>query len=180
MKLRAFAVFAMLVGPKCFFRILREYHELRAQLATLQRQYRQVPAEIRRRIERQGEEPYQLPDDRASRLLSTSVGEITLQAASGYHRGTAIFVFFPSGFKLSKELAACFTKLTDGEFQLDPAPGSSNGGNDNADAIISAGLDHSAYLAGDQGYFKNSSAPRLDMAAAALEFAIEQLQAAAA
>lgn len=156
------------VGAKQYSRVQRERDTLRSQLAELQAQYDQVPAETRRRIERQDEEPYRLPAEGASTTIQTLIGEVRLVAPRGYYTGSAIFVYLPDASEFPKGFGDTFLKETEGEFCLEPAPGSGSGGDSNAAAIISAGLDYNAYQRGEQGYFKCSPAPQLEVMAGIL------------
>lgn len=124
---------------------------------------------------RADEEVINLPEDPRPMVLKTSIGEVTLCPATGYYDDKAIYVFLPEGRRLTKQLANAFSLQTDGRFQLEASPSSSQGGNDEADAIISAGIDYCAFLAhqddlaeGYAGYFKDSPAPTIDEAADAL------------
>jgi hypothetical protein len=117
---------------------------------------------------------YQLPEG-VSMNVNTPIGWVKLITASGYYRGGLIFVHFPKRHRLTRKKMDAFLAATDGEFLLQPHPGVSNGGNEcpGADAVISAGIGSDGwrrYREGSQkGYFKISSAPRLDTVASILQ-----------
>jgi hypothetical protein len=107
------------------------------------------------------EQPYRL-NTSDSGTIHTSVGDIKLLPATGYFEGTAIFVYMPEGFTFPDEFAEKFLAATDKESVLQPAPGFSMGGDNDADFMVSAGTDWEAHCRGERGYFKSSPAPRLE------------------
>ncbi|HEY6736848.1 MAG TPA: hypothetical protein VI322_03985 [Candidatus Saccharimonadia bacterium] len=67
-------------------------------------------------------------------------------------------------------LGTRFREATGGRFVIEDVPDS--GGDSNADAIISGGLDYAAY---ERGYFKEGDAPDLDEIARILTEVIDDL-----
>jgi hypothetical protein len=113
------------------------------------------------------QELYRLPEG-VKTTRDTAIGKMTLVTASGYYGGTAILVFLPKGFTFPIPMIEAFNDMTDGHFSIEASP--------QADAMISAGTDYPAYRRGEQGYWKDSSAPRLEETAGLLEWLIAQYQ----
>lgn len=174
-------------------------------------------------------EQYLIPEGTQPVMVHTSIGDFRLVAAGGYYGRTGIFVYAenlvdPDAFmhqqratyafpglaepkvpQVTPELTAAFFEATDGQFHLDLPPHSSSGGDGSAFALITAGINHPAYLKHlgqnplwmfynnthedgptnedlDQqfaqlpsysGYFKNSDAPTMRMAAHTLRVIID-------
>ncbi len=76
-----------------------------------------------------------------NRSIVTPAGLIHIEKATGYFGGLALFVYFPQGVGFSSEIARAFGQATEYKFVMEPAPPTSNGGDDCADAIISCGTD---------------------------------------
>lgn len=114
---------------------------------------------------------YRLPTG-VFKTIETAIGDVRLVTASGYFSGTAIFVYLPDGFYFPNEFREAFRKATGGKFHMDRTS-SSSGGDSTASATITAGLDWDAYSDGKQGYFKMSSAPKLDEMATLLSSLID-------
>jgi hypothetical protein len=158
------------------YQIACERDVLEARLHELQDRYYQIPIETRRRIAGHNKQPYRIPDTGVrSATLHTIMGEVTLSVAGGDYAGTAIFVYFAEGVGFPQEIADAFVAETKGEFQMDRAPSTRSGGDDDADAIISVGLNPTRYRAGTQSYFKSSSAPRLGEACDVLSRVISNI-----
>ncbi len=133
--------------------------------ANREREYRfhsQQLTDLHRVINRLHGQVFRIPRGKNVRELDTPIGRFVICRSRGYFCDSAIFVYFPIGFGFSQEIADVVRKETEGRFIMDPAPGSSSGGDNAADAIITAGLDHQAFLEGKQGYFKESFPPDLD------------------
>lgn len=169
---------------------------------------------------------YQLPRDAQPIMVHTSIGDFKLFAAGGYFGGSGIFVYAenlvdPDAFNrkvlrgdsishthvvpiVTQELTTAFFEATEGKFHLDISPHTASGGDSSAFALITAGINHEAYLKhngvnpykhlyGDfesgptneeldnwfkalpsySGYFKNSDAPTMRMAAHTLRTIID-------
>ncbi len=111
---------------------------------------------------------FRLPIGQRTRIVDSPIGSFAIRTIGGYYGESAIFVYFPIGFGFSTEVAKAVHEATDGAFVMEPAPGSSDGGDGCADAIITAGRDYAAFQRGKQGYFKMSPPPDLDDIAAVL------------
>jgi hypothetical protein len=159
-----------------------QYDELQCQLdqlTTAQRDNRaEINAELAGRylpqIAHLKRRANRLPVGDYVREVNTPIGTFCIMQLGGYYGDSAVFVYFPQGVGMRTDIVEAFHKAMNGKFYMDPAPGSSNGGDDLADAIITAGLDWDAYQRGEKGYFKCSESPQLDDVARVLTNVITQ------
>ena len=80
---------------------------------------------------------------------------VRMFGARGYYRGTGIYVHLPKAVPFTPSLAAQFLEIADGQFHMDVAPDLGTGVEENADVIVTRGLDYDAFKRGEnKGYFK--------------------------
>ena len=143
----------------------RDRAELRKEITTLvHHQLTEKIETLEDRLRIMAGYAFRMPTGPNVRLVNSPIGIFAIEAVtSGYFTNCAIYVYLPLGFEYTPEMADQFRARTGGKFLLDRPRH-----NDLAGAIITAGLDYEAHLAGRQGYFKDGTCPDLDETAAIL------------
>lgn len=102
---------------------------------------------LRRHVARLKHQVNRLPVGKSVRVVESRIGTFAIaKQENGYYSRAALFVYFPIGFGFSQEVADAFRHETNNRYLMDPAPRSSDGGDDTADAIITAGLGFDALI----------------------------------